>query len=199
MSDTISWPLFDRIIELSKSNQWHTSPWWQTEHGLKYVIDETTLVRLLGVPTMLGAQSQSGLLAKPLDVWAAHELRRAGFDPDFIWPRDSPPRLLPAPVSKFIEGLPASLRDPLRARVYKDVAIKDVSATNANILGKLYEKQVDAGMARWQTGAEVLISGKRMDSSFGNNTKNRAEESYGDAKNLRLRYPLAALGFIFAV
>jgi hypothetical protein len=38
-----------------------------------------------------------------------------------------------------------------------------------------------------------------MDSSFGNNAKNRAEESYGDAKNLRLRYPLAALGFVFAV
>jgi hypothetical protein len=32
-----------------------------------------------------------------------------------------------------------------------------------------------------------LISTKRMDSSFGKNAANRVEESYGVAKNLRLR------------
>lgn len=36
-----------------------------------------------------------------------------------------------------------------------------------------------------------------MVSSFGNNLKNRFEESYGDAKNLRARFPLAAIGFLF--
>ena len=31
-----------------------------------------------------------------------------------------------------------------------------------------------------------MVSTKRMDSSFGKNAANRVEESYGDAKNLRL-------------
>lgn len=51
----------------------------------------------------------------------------------------------------------------------------------------------------WATGPELLISTKRMDSSYGKNAANRVEESYGDAKNLRLRYPLAALGFAFGL
>lgn len=38
-----------------------------------------------------------------------------------------------------------------------------------------------------------------MDSSFGKNAANRVEESYGDAKNLALRHPLAALGFMFGI
>lgn len=38
-----------------------------------------------------------------------------------------------------------------------------------------------------------------MDSSYGKNAPNRIEESYGDAKNLRLRHPLAALGFLFGL
>jgi hypothetical protein len=38
-----------------------------------------------------------------------------------------------------------------------------------------------------------------MDSSFGKNAANRVEESYGDAKNLRIRHPLAALGFVFGL
>ncbi|MFF0952310.1 hypothetical protein ACFYE9_33265 [Rhizobium leguminosarum] len=38
-----------------------------------------------------------------------------------------------------------------------------------------------------------------MDSSYGKNAPNRIEESYGDAKNLHLRHPLAALGFLFGL
>lgn len=38
-----------------------------------------------------------------------------------------------------------------------------------------------------------------MDASYANNALNRVEESYGDAKNLRFRHPLAALGFVFAL
>ena len=44
-----------------------------------------------------------------------------------------------------------------------------------------------------------MVSTKRMDSSFGKNVLNRVEESYGDAKNLRARHPLAAMGFFFAL
>ncbi|WP_166356408.1 hypothetical protein [Phytoactinopolyspora limicola] len=54
-------------------------------------------------------------------------------------------------------------------------------------------------MSHWSTGPEIMISTKRMDSSFGNNAANRVEESYGDAKNLRLRYPQAACGFVYGL
>ena len=42
-----------------------------------------------------------------------------------------------------------------------------------------------------------MVSTKTMASSFGKNLPNRFEESYGDAGNLRGRYPLAAIGFFF--
>ena len=38
-----------------------------------------------------------------------------------------------------------------------------------------------------------------MDSSYGKNAPNRVEEAYGDAKNLRLRHPMAALGLVFGL
>ncbi len=38
-----------------------------------------------------------------------------------------------------------------------------------------------------------------MVSSFRNNLANRFEESYGDAKNLRGRYPLVSMGFLFVL
>jgi hypothetical protein len=72
-------------------------------------------------------------------------------------------------------------------------------AASANILGKNYVKQVDVVMSAWNTGPEIMVSTKRMDSSFGNNAANRVEESYGDAKNLRSRHPQAALGFIYSL
>jgi hypothetical protein len=69
----------------------------------------------------------------------------------------------------------------------------------ANLLGKNYVKQVDVVMSGWATGPELMVSTKRMDSSFGKNAANRVEESYGDAKNLRLRHPQAALGFLYSL
>lgn len=38
-----------------------------------------------------------------------------------------------------------------------------------------------------------------MLSSYGKNLRNRFEEAYGDAKNIRGRFPLVALGFLFLV
>lgn len=43
----------------------------------------------------------------------------------------------------------------------------------------------------------MLISTKTMLSSYQKNLRNRFEEGYGDAKNLRGRHPLASLGFLF--
>lgn len=67
------------------------------------------------------------------------------------------------------------------------------------MLGRNYFKQVDVVISDWSTGPELLISTKRMDSSFSNNALNRVEEAYGDAKNLRARHPLAALGFVYVL
>ncbi len=87
----------------------------------------------------------------------------------------------------------------LLARLEKKGNIKGVTHSYASILGKNYLKQVDVILTDWDTGPEVLISTKRMDSSYGKNAPNRIEESYGDAKNLRLRHPMAALGFVFGL
>jgi hypothetical protein len=70
---------------------------------------------------------------------------------------------------------------------------------SANVLGKNYQKQVDVIITDWWTGPELLVSTKRMDSSYGKNAPNRIEEAYGDAKNLRLRHPMAALGLVFGL
>ena len=48
-------------------------------------------------------------------------------------------------------------------------------------------------------GAELIVSTKSMLSSYWNNLRNRFEEFVGDAKNLRGRYPLAAIGILFVV
>lgn len=70
---------------------------------------------------------------------------------------------------------------------------------DASILGRAYTKQVDVVMSSWATGPELLLSTKSQSSSFGKNLPNRFEEAYGDAGNLRARYPLAAVGFAFVL
>lgn len=193
---TQAWTLFDEIVA--------TAPFvdlnpWELDGGVaRYVPDFETLCSLLGVPILLEAPSQSGVPALALDVWTAYELRRAGFHPDRVWPRASAPRVLPADVSALVESLPGSLRNQVNERLGRGQSGGTASAS-ANLLGKNYVKQVDVVMSTWQTGPEVLISTKRMDSSFGKNAANRVEESYGDAKNLSLRHPQAALGFLYGL
>lgn len=116
-----------------------------------------------------------------------------------MWPRAVPPRVVARDVLRFIDGLPKKLQGEVSPRLLRGAAAKGVTAASANIAGKNYLKQVDVIMSHWQTGPEILISGKRMDSSFGKNAANRVEESYGDANNLALRHPLSALGFVFGL
>ncbi|WP_231121288.1 hypothetical protein [Motilibacter peucedani] len=180
----------------------YTNPWSKRPDGtFVFEPDYGTLRRLLGVPLYLKAPTTTGVPALALDVWIAYELRRAGFDPDAVWPRATHPRILPGPIARLLEKdlLPAKIRDPLQARLMKEGNVKGVTHSSASILGKNYLKQVDVIMTDWATGPELLISTKRMDSSYGKNAPNRVEESYGDAKNLRLRHPLAALGFAFGL
>ncbi len=189
-----AWALYDHIVEVAPLRD--VNPWRPGETGKEFVPDYGTLQALLGVPLHLNATSQSGVPALALDVWVAYELRRAGFESDWVWPRPMAPRVLPREVLQFIDALPKAERDRLR-RVVTTRGTGGSSA--ANVLGKNYVKQVDVVMSSWATGPELLISTKRMDSSFGKNAANRVEESYGDAKNLRLRHPQAALGFLYSL
>lgn len=194
-----AWVIFDRIIEDAAPGGAYSNPWYTVNGSLDYVPDLRTLERLLGVPLYLGATVRSGVSALALDVWLAYELRRAGFDRDAVWPRDRHPRILPGPVERLVQAVPVKEREKLRERLERKAAIPGVTSSSASILGKNYLKQVDVIMTDWATGPEVLISTKRMDSSYAKNAPNRVEESYGDAKNLRLRHPMAALGFLMGV
>lgn len=194
-----AWTLFDRIVADAAPDGLHSNPWESTAGVLRFVPDYVTLERLLGVPLLLKAESQSGVPALALDVWISYELRRAGFDGNATWPRASHPRILPAPIPQLLQSLPVRERKVLERRLLEKSSISGVTSASANILGKNYFKQVDVIMTGWQTGPELLISTKRMDSSYGKNAANRVEESYGDVKNLRLRHPLAALGFVFGL
>ncbi|SJN43991.1 hypothetical protein FM104_13090 [Microbacterium esteraromaticum] len=191
-----AWPLFDRIVaDAVASPLFEMGPW----NGDEYIPDIATLQKLLGVPRYLNANSQSGVPALALDVWVAYELRRAGFAADAVWPRAAHPRVMPAPVANYLASTTKELRGKVGAQMARLTPMKGVVATDAKVLGRHYIKQVDVVMSAWETGPEVLISTKRMDSSFGKNAANRIEEAYGDAKNLRSRHPLAAHGFVYGL
>lgn len=197
----LAWPLLDRIVADGLS-EWgkYSNPWVrEKDESLRYQPDYATLRRLLGVPLHLRAETTTGVPALALDVWLAYELRRAGFAPDTVWPRATHPRIMPATISALLDALPKKESEALRERLVKVGNVRGVTQSSASILGKNYSKQVDVIMADWSTGPELMISTKRMDSSYGKNAPNRVEESYGDAKNLRLRHPLAALGFAFGL
>jgi hypothetical protein len=195
-----AWSAFDAITSAAAPGGRHSSPWTIAPDGDRtYLPDFGTLTRLLEVPLRLGADTRTGVPALALDVWLSYELRRAGFDPDATWPRGHHPRILPGPIARLLDALPTRERDQLLTRLVRKGALPGVTASSASILGKNYFKQVDVIMTDWNTGPELLISTKRMDSSYGKNAANRVEESYGDAKNLRLRHPLAALGFVFGL
>lgn len=194
-----AWALFDRIVQEAAPNGEYRNPWVLVDGVRQYKADIDTLERLLAVPLHLRSTVRSGIRALALDVWVAYELRRAGFDEDAVWPRATHPRILPMPISRLLRTLPKSERSTLLERLTKKAAVSGVTSSSASILGKNYLKQVDVIMTDWATGPEILISTKRMDSSYGKNAPNRVEESYGDAKNLRLRHPMAALGFLIAL
>ena len=195
-----AWALFDRIVADAAPAGLHSNPWIRSaDCDVRYEPDFSALERLLAVPLQLGAETQSGVPALALDVWLSYELRRAGFDADATWPRAQHPRILPMPIVQLLRAVTAKEREALQLRLRKASSVQGVTSASASILGKNYFKQVDVIMTDWMTGPQLLISTKRMDSSYGNNAANRVEESYGDAKNLRLRHPLAAIGFVFGL
>ncbi|WP_433055060.1 hypothetical protein [Dactylosporangium sp. CS-033363] len=182
---------YDAILADAASSD----PW---THALgdepRYLPDFELLGRLLSIPVRSNEASESGRFAKGIDAWLAHELRRCGFDSDEVWPRATRPRILPREIAILMGKLPRAMADDLRRRLQQ---ISAVGPADARVLGRAYYKQVDVCISRWDRGPEVLISTKAQLSSFGKNLPNRFEEAYGDAANLRGRYPLAAVGFLF--
>lgn len=176
----------------------YISPWRPNadEDAPLYVPDHGLLEELIAIPVGEGQASGTGRLAKAIDAWVAHELRRCGFPPDEVWPPLQKPRVLPREVGLFIDGLPKSLQEAAREQLLRN---KTVAPSDARVLGRAYVKQIDVLVAQWSRGPELLVSTKSMVSSFRNNLPNRFEESYGDAKNLKGRYPLAAMGFLFVL
>ena len=162
---------------------------WDDQGRLQ--LDFFLLEELLSRSVRDGDSARSGGLALALDMWLAEELRRAGFDEDAIWPRLHAPHVLDPAVIDFVNALSPSVAEECCK------ALPRYARNKANVLGAAYRKQVDVGMSSWMTGPEILISTKTMMSSYGKNLANRFEEAYGDAKNLKGRHPLAALGFYF--
>ncbi|WP_019874457.1 hypothetical protein [Sporichthya polymorpha] len=173
----------------------HSDPWQHDrDKPPVYAPDFELLEQLLSVPVREGSAPSTGRFALAVDAWLAHELRRAGFGADEVWPRAGQPRILPREVAELLNRLPVKLADELRERILK---MPSIAPTSARVLGRAYEKQVDVLISRWDRGPELLISTKSQVSGFGKNLPNRFEEAYGDAGNLRARYPLAAVGFFF--
>lgn len=182
-----------RVRRCSRSRP-SASPWTHEAEGRRrFEPDFEALASLISIPIEAGSESQTGRLAKAIDAWTANELRRAGFDADEVWPRLTKPRVLPRDIALYLRGLPAKEHAAAEARV---LANKTVAPSDARVLGRAYIKQVDVLIAQWSRGPELLVSTKSMVSSFRNNLPNRFEESYGDAKNLRGRYPLVSMGFL---
>lgn len=175
-----------------------TNPWQldQATGTTTYLPDHELLETLMGIPVGEGRGSESGRLAKAIDSWMASELRRCGFPPNEVWPRLTKPRVLPRELGLYLDGLPKKMQETAYAQALKN---KRAAPSDARVLGRAYVKQVDVLVAQWSRGPELLISTKSMMSSFRNNLPNRFEESYGDAKNLRGRYPMVSMGFLFII
>ena len=187
-----------------------TSPWrYDAEEGTSHYIPDVDLLhQLLAIPIEQGYanKQQSGRVAKALDAYLAHELRRAGFDPREVFPRDRQPRVLSkevAPIESALDDLDAAI-DAAGLSSASPVARKATAVRKAlpgtdatRILGRFYVKEVDVAVSSWQTGPLVLISGKTQFSSYLNNKNNRYEEAIGEATNLRDRYPMTAMGYAF--
>jgi hypothetical protein len=107
---------------------------------------------------------------------------------------------VPGGVALVLERLvPATMRQNVREFLVSHGRSAAITPVEARVLGRVYTKQADVLIASWARGVELMVSTKTMVSSYGRNLRNRFEESYGDASNLRGRFPLASLGFLYAV
>lgn len=181
----------DSIIDAWETTDYAQVPFWGP--GGSIHLDFDLLGSLLSVSTRAGDAVTTGRYAGAVEMWVAHELRRAGFQDEFVWPRRTKPRVLPPDVAMLLDSL--GNRDEELAK-----AILRKGSFENRVWGSAYTKQVDAGLASsWVSGPEALVSVKTQSSSFGKNINNRIEESYGDGKNLKRRFPLASVGYLMVL
>jgi len=203
-----SFAQFDPILRTRLATS--ESPWIRGS----FAADLDMLRELLSLPISQGDSQESGRPAKALDAWIAHELRRAGFPADAVWPRMQRPRVLAegltnleASVARLSAELTAAelkdggkrLRPPELRRAIRDVEASVPGTHEAYILGDFYAKQIDVGMSSWQRGPDLLISTKTMFSAYRNNLRNRHEEAVGEVSSLRRRHPMASMGYAYVV
>jgi hypothetical protein len=201
-----SFTQFDGLLRDRQAQ--NVSPW----SANSFIPDLDLFRELLTIPISQGDSQESGRPAKALDAWIAHELRRAGFPPDSVWPRLRRPRVLAqgldrleASVDQLGHQLAAAeegknrLRPPELRRAIRDVVAAVPRTHEAYILGDFYAKQIDVGMSSWQRGPDLLISTKTMFSAYRKNLKNRHEEAVGEVSSLRRRHPMAAMGYAYLV
>lgn len=196
---------FDPILRLADTTR---SPWVKG----RYIPDLDLLRELLSIPISTGEKQESGRVAKAFDAWVAHELRRAGFPPDSVWPRAKRPRVLPEDAAQLEHGLQEladalaeaeadgeRLKPPKLRRAIRGLEGKLPGASEAYILGDFYAKQIDVTISTWRRGPDVLVSTKTMFSSYRKNLKNRHEEAVGEVMSLRARHPMATMGYAYLV
>jgi hypothetical protein len=177
-----------------------TSPW---EKGGSYVFDRELLLDLIDIQIQGGAAGvpATGGLAVAVDIWIATELRRAGIQPDVVWPRPSQPRVLPQALgraaSRFRYAKDNKIRGVQEATIQRLATLAGSGSTN--ILGGFFAKEIDVVIAEFDRGLELAVSSKTMTGSFGKNITNRFEEASGDLLNIRRRYPLATFGYVYLV
>jgi hypothetical protein len=177
-----------------------TSPW---KKGGGYEFDRKLLLDLIGVQIQGGAAGvpATGGLAVAVDIWIATELRRAGIQPDVVWPRAGQPRVLPQAlaraVGRFRYAKDGKVREVQEATIQSLATLAGSGSTN--ILGGFFAKEIDVVVAEFDRGLELAVSSKTMTGSFGKNITNRFEEASGDLLNIRRRYPLATFGYVYLV
>ena len=177
-------------------------PWVAKSDG-QFRFDQALLEELLAIQLSSEGHSKAntGALAIAVDVWIATELRRAGIEPDAVWPRTAQPRVL----SQAIAGASARMKYAKDAstRAIQEATVAELQRlagqSSTNILGGFFAKEVDVVVAEYDRGLELAVSTKTMTGSFGKNITNRFEEASGDLLNIRRRYPLATFGYVFLV
>jgi hypothetical protein len=176
------------------------SPWHK---GGEYRFDRSLLLKLIEVQIKAGSAGvpASGGLAVAVDVWIATELRRAGIAANAVWPRSIQPRVLPQPLAdaaaRFKYAKTSDVRTTQEATIEKLAEL--AGASSSIILGGFFAKEIDVVIADFDRGLELAVSSKTMTDSFGKNITNRFEEASGDLLNIRRRYPLATLGYVYLV
>ncbi len=103
----------DVLLELDpilEAEDLTVSPWNEDTRAYEPNLDLAR--RILTVPVEQGQarKQQSGRVAKALDAWIAHELRRAGFPTSAVWPRASRPRVLPPDLEPVEDAVAVALQ-----------------------------------------------------------------------------------------